>query len=130
MAAAPWGGSEELWAATARLALEQGHEVLVSVYDWGVLAPQIQQLVGIGAKVHTRIRNQPTEESWPSLSRRVVNFIKRKINPPKPKPFAFQAILDFSPSIVCISQGDTYTEAPTSEVRSLLAKVETPYNII
>jgi len=29
---APWGGSEELWATMVMVALDQGHEVITSIY--------------------------------------------------------------------------------------------------
>jgi glycosyltransferase involved in cell wall biosynthesis len=48
---APWGGSEELWAATALDALNAGHEVFVSVLGWTNKAPKLRELECRGAKV-------------------------------------------------------------------------------
>jgi hypothetical protein len=40
MSGCVWGGSEELWAATALEALNFGHEVFVSVLGWNDKAPK------------------------------------------------------------------------------------------
>ena len=42
MGGLPWGGSEALWHAMATHALKQGDEVIVSVYDWGVVHEKIK----------------------------------------------------------------------------------------
>jgi glycosyltransferase involved in cell wall biosynthesis len=55
----PWGGSEELWSSTALEALAQGHEVLVSVYDWPETPPRIRELREKGARVILRRRYYP-----------------------------------------------------------------------
>lgn len=55
----PWGGSEDLWCHTAREALLQGHEVLVSVFDWPTLHPRIQELKDLGARMVLRRRYYP-----------------------------------------------------------------------
>ena len=44
MDSAPWGGSEYLWATTAEQALKEGHEVMVSLYDWSVNQPLVTKL--------------------------------------------------------------------------------------
>lgn len=44
MGGAPWGGSEALWHSLAMFALDQGDEVFVSVYDWGMVQEKITQL--------------------------------------------------------------------------------------
>jgi glycosyltransferase involved in cell wall biosynthesis len=47
----PWGGSEELWAATALEALDAGHEVFVSVLGWTDKAPKLRELELRGANI-------------------------------------------------------------------------------
>jgi glycosyltransferase involved in cell wall biosynthesis len=42
--AAPWGGSEELWAKTARHLAERGHQVSASVRGWPTTPTPIKQL--------------------------------------------------------------------------------------
>jgi glycosyltransferase involved in cell wall biosynthesis len=50
MRAFPWGGSEELWFQTARLALAQGHQVRTLTQRWDVQAQKITQLRQLGAE--------------------------------------------------------------------------------
>lgn len=128
MTAAPWGGSEELWCATAQHALQKGDKILISVYDQMESATQIQNLVKQGAQLHTRTLFKK-EEVWPSFTQRVINFFQRKLFPEKPAPFTFQEILDFQPDILCISQGDTYSAALDEEVM-LLVQSGIPYILI
>ena len=59
MAGAQCGGSESLWSKTAELALEQGHEVFVSVYKWDRIYSQIEALKNKGAIVDFRNRYNP-----------------------------------------------------------------------
>jgi glycosyltransferase involved in cell wall biosynthesis len=40
----PWGGSEELWAALAQNALESGHQVAYSTYNFKKEAPRVSKL--------------------------------------------------------------------------------------
>lgn len=47
----PWGGSEELWAASAHELLNQKHTVLISALNTGTVAPRMQQLLDKGAKL-------------------------------------------------------------------------------
>jgi glycosyltransferase involved in cell wall biosynthesis len=51
MSGYPWGGSEELWAATALEALDAGHEVFVSVFGWSDKAPKLRELERRGVKI-------------------------------------------------------------------------------
>ena len=55
----PWGGSEILWAATAKEALQQKHEVLISVFDWPHQHASIEALKTKGAKFIYRRRFYP-----------------------------------------------------------------------
>ena len=54
MGGLPWGGSEALWHALALHALQQGDDVLVSVYDWGKPHYKMQQLQTAGATIYYR----------------------------------------------------------------------------
>ena len=51
MSGNPWGGSEELWAATALEALDAGHEVFVSVLGWTAKAPKLRELERRGVNI-------------------------------------------------------------------------------
>src|SRR5260370_13460723 len=50
----PWGGSEELWAATALEALDDGHEVFVSVLGWADTPVKVAELDRRGGKMLRR----------------------------------------------------------------------------
>ena len=45
----PWGGSEELWSRTARLALERGHQIALVTHRWPEIPEKILDLVEGGA---------------------------------------------------------------------------------
>lgn len=49
-----WGGSEELWADMAEVALEKKHEVLHVAYGTGSIHPRMQALIDKGLKTYTR----------------------------------------------------------------------------
>ena len=55
----PWGGCEQLWTRTAALALSEGHEVLISVFDWPEQHPVIRSPEGAGARLLLRRRYYP-----------------------------------------------------------------------
>ncbi len=59
MSRASWGGSEELWAATATEALEEGHEVYLSALDTGQVHPKLQRLIDKGLQVSYRKKALP-----------------------------------------------------------------------
>jgi glycosyltransferase involved in cell wall biosynthesis len=50
MGVAPWGGSEELWSKTAKLASSQGMQVQSLTLHWNTESPRITQLREIGIK--------------------------------------------------------------------------------
>jgi L-malate glycosyltransferase len=49
MRAFPWGGSEELWATTAKLALADGHIVCTLTQRWDTVPKKIAELRQLGA---------------------------------------------------------------------------------
>ena len=56
MTQAPWGGSEELWAQSARYLAERGVQVSANVVSWPSTPPPIAQLAHAGVRVSTRAR--------------------------------------------------------------------------
>jgi glycosyltransferase involved in cell wall biosynthesis len=92
MATAPWGGSEALWAATALRAIEAGHQIFVSVYDWQQLPPAVEELRARGAQIHRR----RVSRRW-----RRSGILMRLFYP-------FRALHEFNPDVVLINQGSTY----------------------
>jgi L-malate glycosyltransferase len=94
---APWGGSEVLWAQTAARALREGHEVLVSTYNWPEPARPLQELLAAGATGHFRRRYEPT------LRFRALDWVTRL--PRRGRLPEIDALARFNPEVVVISQG-------------------------
>lgn len=123
MAGSPWTGSEELWAAAARQAIVEGHEVTASVFRWPTTPPQIEALQRAGVRVYWRPRFAPPTPD--ELAMKVMNlFGQRPFERAARIPIlgglggstAAKEILADRPDILCISQGSPYDllDAPRS----------------
>jgi L-malate glycosyltransferase len=121
MAASPWGGSEELWLKSATYALEQGHEVIASVYDWGQLHPKLLEFKAKGGKVQKRQRVFYGH----SLVRRAFGKIIKIISAPR----QIKALAKLAPDVVFISQGTVY-ECMFPEFLELMETVKARFFII
>jgi glycosyltransferase involved in cell wall biosynthesis len=122
----PWGGSEELWSRTASLALLRGHQVLVSVADWGDLHPRLKDLKHQGAVVHvrgSRRREFKPYELQTTRSRKDAAFLRSGVS-------LVYLLMKFKPQAVCISQGGTYDLAKGVMLRKILSRLGVPYFII
>lgn len=100
MSNSSWGGSEELWAKSANFAIEQGHEVTASVYNWQPLHPKLIELKNKGAKIHVRKKIYYGTSTY----LRIKGFIIKKF-------FSHKDIVRLSickPDIIIISQGTVY----------------------
>ncbi len=100
MDGSPWGGSEELWAAAAEAALSQGHEVMVSCYDWGEIPPRLQKLTAAGAKLVRRPRELPAR----TMAGRGLRRLRSTVSTPRP----FAAVDAFAPDALLINQGGCF----------------------
>ena len=101
MSGQPWGGSEVLWSKTAHLAINNGHKVFISVYDWGKLHPEIKKLKDLGAIV--QLRKRYNNEN--NLFNKVVNHFKNRV------PWlddSYTPIIKFKPDHLLISQGECF----------------------
>jgi L-malate glycosyltransferase len=103
MAGVPWGGSEQLWAATAIEALAAGHDVLISVYRWPTRPPPLERLRELGAQIDLRPRSSRIRRSA------LLTGILRP----------FDRLKAFEPDVVCVSQGGTYDIGKRGEFASL-----------
>ena len=101
MSGQQWGGSETLWSKSALYAIEQGHEVFISIFDWGTLHPKIRQLQEKGAKIHLRMR---FSHDIP-LGQKVYRYLQNR-NPQWQREW--KALLEFNPDHILVSQGNTY----------------------
>jgi glycosyltransferase involved in cell wall biosynthesis len=98
----PWGGSEELWAGACSRAIDDGHHVLVSRYEWPETPPKLAALKHRGAELVLRPRR-------PSKLARLF-----------PRPDWLRQIAAFNPDVVCISQGGAYECAGHRSARPLI----------
>lgn len=103
MTTAPWGGSEALWAETVHRALDAGHEVFVSVYDWPESPPAVAELARRGAIIDRRKLSRRWRRS---------GILMRLFNP-------FRALREFRPDSILISQGGTYDISRGKEFKQL-----------
>lgn len=101
MGGAPWGGSEALWNKTAMIALEQGHQVFISVYKWDKIHPKISELQDKGAIVNLRDRYNP---SLPFL-RKLTSYANNNL---LKSSSDFKKLWNFKPDVVLINQGNNF----------------------
>ncbi len=108
-----WGGSEELWAATALEALKLQHEVLISVFCWPDRPAKMRELERRGAKILRR-QNPTLRLQRPSFG-------------------ALSTYLDVfkaSPDVIVVSQGGSFDVVWLRELRELLYLTPIPFILI
>lgn len=117
----PWGGSEELWAATAYTAIDKNHQVGVFVYRRTPLVKQIVQISQAGAQVFYR--------PLPKYQNRLERLIQ-KIQPEH--KYLIKQLLQFKPDVVLLSQGGTFDIAHPESVTvcNFLYENRIPYIIV
>jgi L-malate glycosyltransferase len=119
----PWGGSEYLWTASAQKALQDGHEVYISIYDWSIGHPMIQRLIGLGVKILSRTRHpQP-----PSIITRAIRKVSKHTPSEKSSRSPYQDVFDVKPDVICISQGSTCDIGYFPDLVSLAISSNIPY---
>lgn len=114
----PWGGSEELWAAMAGEALEQGHGVVVSVPRWPTVPRKIRRLEQRGASILRRRRGMLFGRLYPRIG--------GGLAPWSP----FRAVFQARPDVICISQGWSYDAAYLPDLLRLVEMSAKPYVVI
>jgi|GEM_PF-843057 len=94
-----WGGSEVLWVKTAKLALEEGHDVLVSMFDFEKLPEPIEELRRMGAEFYFR------RKFYPALPERVRKKMRNKLLPEGKKTTYHDYILNYKADRVLFNLG-------------------------
>jgi glycosyltransferase involved in cell wall biosynthesis len=112
MAGDPWGGSEELWAATAFKAIQGGHEVVISVFGRTNEAPRLGELERRGAKILRRQLAFGTERSPSSATSNYRDLFKT------------------DPDVIVISQGSSFDVVLYKDLLELLYVSPIPYVLI
>jgi glycosyltransferase involved in cell wall biosynthesis len=104
MGADIWGGSEILWSKTANEALEKGHDVLTSTFDWGTTHTTLSELAIKGAKVTFRknpFRKPIKLNTRQRLKQRLTRLFSRSSND-------LDVISDFNPDLIIVNEGNTF----------------------
>jgi L-malate glycosyltransferase len=122
----PWGGSEYLWAALAKQALLEGHEVLISINDCSVSQPEVIQLQQIGAHLIPRSRSKA--RLIPRLYRKISR--KLKSNYIFTSLSEYKSLFSYKPDILCISQGHSYEAVYDQELMTYIQSFSSPYVIL
>ncbi len=113
MGGAPWGGSEELWAATALEALDVSHEVFVSVVGWANEAPKLRELSSRGAKIlHRYNREFPAQGA--SLG----------------AASGYRDLFKTNPDVLLISQSSSFEFVECSDLLELLYVTPIPFVLV
>ncbi len=121
----PWGGCEQLWTRTAALALSEGHEVLISIFDWPEQHPVIRKLESSGARLLLRRRFFPGP---------VVRLRKKLLNlfMSEGRKVTYQdAILDFKPDhiVFSLAGGDEIASDP-ADLMIFVRQLKVPFTVI
>jgi glycosyltransferase involved in cell wall biosynthesis len=126
MGGIPWGGSEFLWAATAKQSLIEGHEVIISVYDWTINNPIVKELQYLGAYTLTRSRSRGYKYFCLKVVNRLAKFFNQEIISQMFQS-PYQAVFDCKPDIICISQGGSFDLIGMPELSTPLLHSGVPY---
>ena len=116
MGGSPWGGSEELWCDVAHEAISRGFEVQVSVLDWGVYPPKLQDLNDKSVTISKR----PIWQADKSLYKKILRKTASIINTKKSNPYF--DIATFNPDFILISQGGTFDFCQQHKLQEIILK--------
>ncbi|MGN6648238.1 MAG: glycosyltransferase [Cytophaga sp.] len=101
-----------MWVRTAALALENNHEVYISIYKWETVHESILALKKKGATLLLRPNELASSASFSKKAYFKLNRIFRKES--------FKKILDFELDVLLISQGGTYDFTWNKDFRKFL----------
>ena len=121
MAASSWGGSEELWVSLGMEALAEGHEVVVSIFDWGELPVKIQKLKEKGAAIDVRSRI-----SYTDLKGKIKGKLVQLLNAEKQ---LHRFVQKENPDVLFVSLG-AFCDLEIDSVRNFLQKINKPFYIV
>jgi glycosyltransferase involved in cell wall biosynthesis len=117
----PWGGSELLWYETAKLALQENHQVFTATCYWEKRPSHIEELAGRGAEIFFRLSYNP------ALSARVYRRVKSFW---EGESAEVKAIKAFDPDRIVLNQGGDFEIFGKEDLRKLLHETERPFYII
>lgn len=108
---APWGGSEALWSATAKLALQEKHNVFTSTCYWEQKPEAIMELSQRGATMYFRKGYQP------DMLTRLLRRLKRAV---EKEPNEISALNKFDPDKILINLAGAYDILKNADLVSWL----------
>ncbi len=118
MDSAPWGGSEELWRLTAEHAVQEGHQVILSLCRWPTVPSKVAALQNLGVKLQQRPKLGTM--GWrQGVHNQAGNFLS-----------PFRSLFALKPDVVCVSQGGTYDALILKDLRRLLYGSRIPYVMV
>ncbi|HEY9642481.1 MAG TPA: glycosyltransferase [Coleofasciculaceae cyanobacterium] len=111
-----WGGSEELWTEMADVALKEGHEIILSLFQPACTRPKVTQLQQQGARILPRPLGRPGK----------IGVLTYKYI------FSFRKLFQTKPDVIFINLGGTYdpSRVNLSDLFKLLYKSAIPYVVI
>ena len=108
---APWGGSEALWSATAKLALQEKHNVFTSTCYWEQKPEAIKELSQHGATMYFRKGYQP------DVITRLLRRLKRAV---VKEPKEISTLNKFNPDRILINLAGAYDILKNADLVSWL----------
>jgi glycosyltransferase involved in cell wall biosynthesis len=136
MNGSPWGGSEELWYKTAKLALKQKHKVSIIYKYWGDKEHlKIEELRMLGAEIIYRDKCHYIykEPKWYTTLRHRVKMHLKTHLPVKESLIVNLSYADLIPKktdVICFSQGATFDLALSEKYSNWVEKLSVPFQII
>lgn len=119
----PWGGSEELWYASAAEALSSGHRVIISAFDCGFISSKTKNLIDKGAIPDLRIGSITKNISLPAyFKKRIKRAYQKKIGNP------FSNLFKYKPDVV-LYIGTAYSIYEDKKLLALIIKNKTVFFI-
>jgi glycosyltransferase involved in cell wall biosynthesis len=119
MAGNSWDGSEELWFKLANEAIEENHNVVCSIFDWGELPKKIALLKQKGAIIQKR-----TRFIYPELHKKPVGKLKEHLLAEKQLAKHL-----FNKEFAIVSMGG-FCDIAVKGFRKPLLETTTPFSLI
>lgn len=121
-----WGGSESLWSSSAQLALDAGHEVIISSFAWPEPPKPVAALIQRGAQwLPWSVPSQ--EGAGRRWLRRIGGHRSPFSDPLRRLLSSFKPVFDLKPDVFCINQGWTLDCLNHHEFLQLLTLSGIPY---
>lgn len=116
-----WGGSDELWARTCKIALDEGHQCFILLTVTTNLNKSLQSLIDKGAVVIPRRRQK--KELFYKIRDRIYKAFNKTGT-------LLKKLSKYYPDVICINQGATFSIIPDNEIYHLIMNYQKPVYLI